>query len=121
MAAECEESCQQKNFKCMLDCYGDSACASGCTRSFLNCIDDCPCHANCYDGCPCPNDNNFCELRCHDKYFEEYASCQNNQRRILLHCEEACGSFNPDCEHQCFLNYENAMKNCPCMENCTSN
>ena len=100
-----------------MDCYGDSSCAQSCTRTFMNCIDNCPCHANCYDGCPCEN-SNFCESRCHDKFLDEYSSCQNGLRRILIHCEEECGAFNPDCEHQCFEEYESSMEDCPCMDNC---
>jgi len=117
-AIECEDACQDVNFKCIINCNGDGQCVSACTRTFTNCLDNCPCHINCYEGCPCPNDNDFCVIHCHDKFKDEYDVCHNDLRAQLFKCEDDCGPFNPECEHQCFVNYENQMKNCPCMDNC---
>jgi len=117
LLAACESDCERANVNCIKDCGNDGHCVSACTREFAACMDVCPCSNSCFDGCPCPYASKYCET-CESTHVDEYELCSDKVHAELMSCINACPPFDTSCDHDCAVQSEIALQNCPCMDNC---
>ena len=100
---------------CIIECNGDSTCASACSREQIGCVDACPCHSLCYEGCDgCPN--HICTCRDHKEDF--------NYQNCLLDAEIKFGDCFIECDHDaecisgCVFAFDYNYEHCPCQSFC---
>ena len=100
---------------CIIECAGDSTCASACSREQITCVDSCPCHSLCFDGCDgCPN--HICTCRDHKEDFN-YQNCLLDAEVKFGECFIGC-DHDADCISGCNLAFDYNYEHCPCQSFC---
>ena len=114
-AEECEEICIGEMVDCIIECAGDSTCASACSRAQIGCVDACPCHSLCYEGCDgCAN--HICTCRDHKEDFN-YQNCLLDAEIKFGDCFIGC-DHDADCISGCNLAFDYNYEHCPCQSFC---
>ena len=126
----CEDGLTVELGKCFESCGGISSCIMGCTADYESGLKDCPCMEGCPNGCPCDNwdcADTVCVTilktymltftQCDPDESEDFHRCEDELAEELENCFVACGG-NSSCIIACSADYENGLKNCPCMEGC---